>query len=124
MSEPGKDERFATAPMADYAQRDDWAFGPRFMLTGFVSVIPVWVGILISVWLQLPLLGLIAVLGVTLLIPFTALAVRFRWAECPSCRQKVRVVWTTEFRRGGMLKYTCDHCRIIWSTHFFAGSDT
>src|SRR5262245_25636737 len=99
----------------EYANRDDSRFGIRLMLTAMVCSIPVWAGLLIALWLRLPAWSWIAILGITLALPLTVLMVRFRWTECPSCGRKVRVSWNSrEYCRGGMLRYTCEHCRIIW----------
>ena len=108
----------------DYEKRDDRRFGRRFMLTAVVSSIPVWAGLLIAGWLRLPIFWLIGILCVTLAIPLTVLTIRFRWTECPFCGRRVRVPWNNrEFRRGGMLRYTCEQCRVVWSTYLFPGSD-
>ena len=94
------------------------------MSTALVCSIPVLVGLVIAVWRGWSLPALIAVLIVTLTIPLTALSIRFRRTNCPSCGEKIPVLWNSkEYRRGGMLKYKCDHCRIVWLTHIFPGSD-
>ena len=92
------------------------------MSTALVCSIPVWIGLVIAVWRGWSLPALIAVLVVTFTIPLTVLSIRFRWTNCPSCGQKIRVLLNSkEYRRGGMLKYRCDHCRIVWLTHIFRG---
>ncbi|MEX0776006.1 MAG: zf-TFIIB domain-containing protein [Phycisphaeraceae bacterium] len=109
---------------ADYTPRDDHRFGLRFMGTAVLTSIPVWIGMLLAVWLQWPLKGFLAVGAGTLFIPLTVLTLAFRWTRCPACGQKIRVPWrSTEYRRGGMLRYTCEQCRIVWATHLFPGSD-
>ncbi|MEX0703915.1 MAG: hypothetical protein WD069_17580 [Planctomycetales bacterium] len=85
--------------------------------------VPVWAGLVLAFWLRWSSPTLIATLGLTLMIPLAVLAVRFRWTKCPSCGRKVRIPWSSsEYARGGMLRYTCDHCRIVWSAHVFSDS--
>jgi hypothetical protein len=108
----------------DYQQRNDTRFGNRFFATALISSIPVWIGILVAGLLRLPLPAFIAVIVATLSIPLSVMAVRFRWTQCPACGTKIRVPWNSgEYMRGGMLRYTCENCRIVWSTGVRPGSD-
>ena len=108
----------------DYAQRNDTRFGMRVMVTAVVSSIPVWIGLSLAVFWDASIFVLLVVLVATLAIPLTVLFTRLRWVSCPACGRRIKVPWnSTDYVRGGMLRYTCDDCRIIWSTHLYPGSD-
>ena len=95
------------------------------MGTAVLSSIPVWTGLLVAWWMEWPMWALITLLCITLTISLATLAIRFRWTKCPSCGHEIRVPWSSsEYRRGGMLRYQCDKCHIIWRIHVFPGSGT
>ena len=107
-----------------YTQRDDRRFGLRFMAVAVLASVPVWGGLLGAFWLRCSLVGYLAVLAFTLPIPLAVLGLAFRWTKCPSCGEKIRVPWRSrEYRSGGVLRYRCDHCRVVWTTHLYPGSD-
>jgi hypothetical protein len=107
-----------------YVERDDRRFGNRVIGAMLLCAVPLGLVGLAGVMLQLPLPLFLGFYGVTLAVMVMSLILGFQTTKCPTCGQKIRVAWNSqEFRRGGMLKYTCDHCRIIWLTHVFPGSD-
>jgi hypothetical protein len=110
----------------DYDQRDDRGFGQRVMVSMLAGLIPLGLVILVGYfWLHLSLTVFLSIYAVTLLLVVVTIILAFRSTTCPSCGQTIRVPWSSvEFRRGGMLRYTCDNCRIIWLTHLYPGSDT
>ena len=108
----------------EYTQRDDRRFGVRFTATAMISSLPVGVGLAIAFVLRVSVPLVLLIFGVTLIVPLTILSTCFRWTKCPSCGQRIRVRWNgPEYRRGGMLRYSCDRCRIVWLTHLYPGSD-
>ena len=108
----------------EYEQREDHRFGLRFMVTMFAASIPVWIALTIPFVLGWPLIRYGIGLLITLPISLLFILWRFRFTQCPNCGRVIRVPWRSrEFRRGGMLRYDCDHCRIVWATHLYPGSD-
>ncbi len=108
----------------EYTERDDRRFGIRIMATAILGSIPVWGGLLAALWMKSQLVSYLVVLAFTLPIPLTILAFAFRWTKCPSCGKRIRVPWRgREYRNGGMLRYACDTCRIVWRTHVYPRSD-
>ena len=107
-----------------YERRDDHAFGRRVMTAAFVGSIPVWIGLIVAYLLSGPLFAYLVALGMTLPIAWAVIYVYARTSKCPNCGKCIRIDWRTrEFTRGGMLRYTCDNCRIEWATHLYPGSD-
>ena len=108
----------------EYTEGDDRGFGIRVMAMAFLGSIPVWGGLLTALWMKCEPVGYLVALAVTLPIPLAILGFAFRWTKCPACGQRIRVPWRSkEHLRGGMLRYTCESCRIVWRTHLYPGSD-
>jgi hypothetical protein len=108
----------------DYRTEDDRRFGYRVVLTAVAASLPVWIGVLLAgFWLRSLLACLIALL-VTLPLALATIPWKTWSASCPECRRRIKVDWKNEeYRRGGMLRYRCDDCRIVWRTFLFPGSD-
>jgi hypothetical protein len=135
--DPALRDRFHTAlsqpfikfPMAlselpsGYSRADDRGFSARVVMAMVVYSIPMWIGVPMTLFLNSRLWG-VAVIAVWLPIELTILHFKFRFTNCPKCGERIRVPWSSaEYLRGGMLRYNCDRCRIVWATHLYPGSD-
>lgn len=107
----------------DYQIKDDRRFGYRMILIAVTSSTPLWIGLLFAgFWLR-SFPACLIVLIVTLPLSLTIIAWKMRHASCPECSRQIKVNYRNEdYQRGGMLRYRCDDCRIIWRTFIFPGS--
>lgn len=107
-----------------YEERDDYQFGLRVIVAVVVAAMPVWIGLGAAYALDWRLAGYLITLACSLPISLLIIYFSARSAKCPKCGRLVRINWRTrEFRRGGMLRYFCEDCRIEWATHLYPGSD-
>jgi hypothetical protein len=107
----------------EYRTEDDRRFGRRVVLTAVTASVPVWIGLLISGFWLGSLLACLMALLVTLPLALAVIAWKTCYTSCLECRRRIKVDWRNEeYWRGGMLRYRCDDCRIVWRTFLFPGS--